>query len=296
MSLTAGLPGAQGGSKVEYGGNKIYLYIILYIFPHGSHRWNKNQHLADTDGVFNEDRVCFWTCFSRSSQVLSQNTETILLLCTEPLDPEKTVELFQCLPSQISLFSCDIVLPECCVFNREFVASDPFFTLWIKLLNPVASDRTATIFIWLKPSQSHCIFSDIRGSDSGWRTRRVWNRWERIWVLYRNKRFWMHGDAHTKWILSNDWCVLCRFTNTKLVLSTNPEDVLLHSSELAGFEGCVFDCSWQLYPFFFVYLSTFHNVIGNGRATIIPGRVPCQAARLTGDFWYVKRSWRAWFI
>lgn len=47
----------------------------------------------------------------------------------------------------------------------------------------------------------------------------------------------------TKGILGNDWCMFCRFPNTKLVLSTNPEDVLLHSSELAGLEGCVFDCS-----------------------------------------------------
>lgn len=49
-------------------------------------------------------------------------------------------------------------------------------------------------------------------------------------------------NKHTKRILGNDWYMLGRFPNTKLVLSTNPEDVLLHPSELAGLEGCVFDC------------------------------------------------------
>lgn len=50
-------------------------------------------------------------------------------------------------------------------------------------------------------------------------------------------------NKHTKGILGNDWCVLCRFTDAKLVLSTYPEDVLLHTCELAGLEGCVFDGS-----------------------------------------------------
>lgn len=108
--------------------------------------------------------------------------------------------------------------------------------------------------------------------------------------------FWKTVNKHTKGILGNDWCMLCRFSNTKLVLSTNPKDVLLHSSELAGLEGCVFDCSWELYPFFFVCLSTFHDVVGNGRAAVIPRRIPRQAARLTGDLRYVKGSWRARFI
>ncbi len=44
----------------------------------------------------------------------------------------------------------------------------------------------------------------------------------------------------TKGILRNDWRMLCRFTDAILVLSADPEDVLLHSCELAGLESGVF--------------------------------------------------------
>lgn len=90
--------------------------------------------------------------------------------------------------------------------------------------------------------------------------------------------------------------MLCRFADAVLVLSTDPEDVLLHSCEFAGLESGVFHCGRQLHPLFFVCLPTFHNVVGDQGATVVPGRVPCQEARLVGDLGDVKSSWRARFI
>lgn len=53
---------------------------------------------------------------------------------------------------------------------------------------------------------------------------------------------WLDSSVkkHTKGILCNDWCMLCRFADAILVLSADPKDVLLHSCELAGFESGVF--------------------------------------------------------
>lgn len=79
---------------------------------------------------------------------------------------------------------------------------------------------------------------------------------------------------HTKGIFGNDGHVLCRFANAVLVLSADPEHVLLHGSELAGFEGGVFDSCRQLHPLLFVHLTALHDVVGDGRATVVPGRVP----------------------
>lgn len=41
--------------------------------------------LGHTNRIFNEDRICLCTWFSRSSQIFSQNTEAILLLGGESL-------------------------------------------------------------------------------------------------------------------------------------------------------------------------------------------------------------------
>lgn len=66
-----------------------------------------------------------------------------------------------------------IFLPESCILNGQFVASDPLVAIWIKLLDPVSGDRTAAVLIWLEPGQRHSVLGDVRGSDSGWRTRRI---------------------------------------------------------------------------------------------------------------------------
>lgn len=100
----------------------------------------------------------------------------------------------------------------------------------------------------------------------------------------------------TKCIFCNDWHMLSRFTNAILVLGTDPEYVLLQGCELACFEGGVLHCSRQLHPLLFVNLTTLHDVVGDGRAAVIPGWVPGQEARLVCDFRDIKRSWRARFI
>lgn len=64
-------------------------------------------------------------------------------------------------------------LPERCVLNWQFVASDPLVALWVKLLHPVSGDGAATILVRLKPGKGHCILGNVRRSDSAWRTRRV---------------------------------------------------------------------------------------------------------------------------
>lgn len=45
-----------------------------------------------------------------------------------------------------------MILLECCIFNWYFIASYPFIVIRVKPFNPVASDRTAAIFIWFSPS------------------------------------------------------------------------------------------------------------------------------------------------
>lgn len=40
-----------------------------------------------TNGIFDEDRLSFWTGFSRSRQVLCQDSEAVLFLGREPLHP-----------------------------------------------------------------------------------------------------------------------------------------------------------------------------------------------------------------
>lgn len=59
--------------------------------------------------------------------------------------------------------SCNlpVYLPEGRVLYGQFVASDPLVALWIKLLDPVSGDWTATILIWLEPCQSHGILRNV---------------------------------------------------------------------------------------------------------------------------------------
>lgn len=49
-------------------------------------------------------------------------------------------------------------------------------------------------------------------------------------------------NRHTKGILCDDRGMFCRLSNAVLVLSADPEDVLLHSCELAGLKSGVFHC------------------------------------------------------
>ena len=100
----------------------------------------------------------------------------------------------------------------------------------------------------------------------------------------------------TKGILCNDWCVLCRFANAILVLSADPEDVLLHRCELTGFEGGMFHCGWELHPLLPVRLTAIHNVVCDWWTAIIPRRVPGQEAWLVGNLGNIEGSWRARFI
>lgn len=70
-------------------------------------------------------------------------------------------------------YSSRIFLPEGGFCDGQLVASDPLVCLWVKFLDPVTSDGTAAVLVGLKPGQGNCILGNIRGCDSGRRTRRI---------------------------------------------------------------------------------------------------------------------------
>lgn len=86
------------------------------------------------------------------------------------------------------------------------------------------------------------------------------------------------------------------YADAVLVLSTDPEHVLLQSDKLARLEGGEFHCGRQFDPLLFVQLTTLHDVVGDGGATVIPGRVPGQGTGLVGNLRDVKGSRRSRFI
>lgn len=90
--------------------------------------------------------------------------------------------------------------------------------------------------------------------------------------------------------------MFCRFADAVLVLSADPEDVLLQSCELTCLEGGVFHRGRKLHPFLFVRQPTLHDVVGDCRAAVVPGRVPRHEARLVGDLGDVEGGRRAGFI
>lgn len=90
--------------------------------------------------------------------------------------------------------------------------------------------------------------------------------------------------------------MLCRRTDAVLVLRADPEDILLQRNELAGLEGGVFHRGRQLHPLFFLRQATLHNVVGDGRATIVPGGVPCHEARLVSDLGDIEGGRWARFV
>lgn len=90
--------------------------------------------------------------------------------------------------------------------------------------------------------------------------------------------------------------MFCRFSDAVLVLSADAEHVLLHGGELGGGEGGVLDCSRQFGPLLFVRLTALHNVVGNGRASVITRRIPGQDAGLAGDLRDVKGRGGSGFV
>ena len=87
-----------------------------------------------------------------------------------------------------------------------------------------------------------------------------------------------------------------RWTNTKLVLCEDSEDVLLELDQTHGFVGGLFDGGGQTVPDLAVGSSALDNVVGDSGAAVIPRRVPGQEAGLIGDLRDVEGSWRTRLI
>jgi len=86
------------------------------------------------------------------------------------------------------------------------------------------------------------------------------------------------------------------WTNTKLVLSEDSEDVLLEFNQAHSFVGGQFNGGGQPVPDRAVGGPALHDVVGHSGAAVVTRGVPGQEAGLVGDLRDVKGSRGAGFI
>lgn len=82
--------------------------------------------------------------------------------------------------------------------------------------------------------------------------------------------------------------MLSRCAHAKLVLSKDPEDVLLEFDQSHGPVGGLFDGGGQAVPDLAVGSAALNDVVGDSGAAVITGRVPGQEAGVVGDLRDVK--------
>lgn len=85
-------------------------------------------------------------------------------------------------------------------------------------------------------------------------------------------------------------------TNPKLVLSKDPEDVLLEFDQSHSSVGGLFDSGGQPVPDLAVSSTALYDIVGYSGATIITWRVPGQEAGIVGDLGDIKGSRRTRLI
>lgn len=83
------------------------------------------------------------------------------------------------------------------------------------------------------------------------------------------------------------WC-----TNTKLVLSKDPEYIFFELDQAHSFVCGLFHSGGQPVPDLTVSSTALNDVIGDPGATVIAWRVPRQEAGVIGDLGDVEGSWR----
>ena len=214
--------------------------------------------------------------------------------------------------SQTTIYVLLSNLPEGSVPNGKFVASHPSVSVRFQPLHPVASDGTTTILLWLIPGESQGVLGNVRGLELSGGPRSVWNKIGHTQVNTKNTflkqtydflsliiyvmSFLILARGPTKGISSDDWSMFSCCTNSKLILCKHPENILLKGHQVDGLVGGLFDSGRKLVPDLAVCSSPLHNVVGDLRAPVISGRVPCKEAGLIGDLRNVKGSRRTWLI